>query len=100
MDNAGIGLIGLLVMGQSLAFKMAGHSYRVAAFNRMTNKVDDFIDGPAKGISIIDTHSMEQLADSKACYGLYIVAAHAFQFFFLIYIKVLSVETCIVECGN
>ena len=64
MDKADIALIGLAVMGQNLVLNMADHGYRVAVFNRTTSKVDDFINGPAKGTSIIGTHSMEELVDS------------------------------------
>ena len=64
MDKADIGLIGLAVMGQNLVLNMADHGYRVAVFNRTTSKVDDFLNGPAKGTTIIGTHSMEELVES------------------------------------
>ena len=64
MDKADIGLIGLAVMGQNLVLNMADHGYRVAVFNRTTSKVDDFINGPAKGTTIIGTRSMEELVES------------------------------------
>ena len=63
-EKADIGLIGLAVMGQNLVLNMADHGYRVAVFNRTTSKVDEFIDGPAKGTSIIGTHSAEELVAS------------------------------------
>ncbi len=66
MENAGIGLIGLAVMGQNLVLNMADHGHRVAVFNRTTSKVDDFISGPASGTNIIGTHSLEQLVASLA----------------------------------
>ncbi|MBT8133786.1 MAG: decarboxylating NADP(+)-dependent phosphogluconate dehydrogenase, partial [Gammaproteobacteria bacterium] len=66
MEKADIGLIGLAVMGQNLVLNMADHGYRVAVFNRTTSKVDEFIEGPAKGTSIIGTHSMEELVASLA----------------------------------
>jgi len=59
MEKADIGLIGLAVMGQNLVLNMADHGFRVAVFNRTTNKVDEFIDGPAKGKSIVGAHSLE-----------------------------------------
>jgi 6-phosphogluconate dehydrogenase len=65
-DKADIGLIGLAVMGQNLVLNMADHGYRVAVFNRTTSKVDDFINGPAQGTTIIGTHSMEELVSSLA----------------------------------
>ena len=61
MEKADIGLIGLAVMGQNLVLNMADHGYRVAVYNRTTNTVDEFIDGPAKDKSIIGTHSVEEL---------------------------------------
>ena len=61
MDKADIGLIGLAVMGQNLVLNMADHGYRVAVYNRTTSKVDEFIDGPAQGKSIVGTHSIEEL---------------------------------------
>lgn len=60
MANADIGLIGLAVMGQNLALNMNDHDFVVAVFNRTTSKVDEFLDGPAKGTKIIGTHSIEE----------------------------------------
>lgn len=59
--QADIGLIGLAVMGQNLALNMNDHGFTVAVFNRTTSKVDDFLNGPAKGSKIIGTHSLEEL---------------------------------------
>ncbi|MGM0812614.1 decarboxylating NADP(+)-dependent phosphogluconate dehydrogenase [Thioalkalivibrio sp.] len=64
MANADIGLIGLAVMGQNLVLNMADHGYRVAVFNRTTSRVDEFLDGPARGQSITGCHSMEELVAS------------------------------------
>ena len=61
MEKADIGLIGLAVMGQNLVLNMVDHGYRVAVFNRSTNKVDDFINGPAKDKTVIGTHTLEEL---------------------------------------
>ncbi len=60
MAEADIGLIGLAVMGQNLAMNMNDHGFRVAVFNRTTEKVDDFLAGPANGSNIIGTHSLEE----------------------------------------
>lgn len=60
MTKADIGLIGLAVMGQNLVLNMADHGFSVAVFNRTVSKVDDFLHGPAKGTSIIGTHSLEE----------------------------------------
>jgi 6-phosphogluconate dehydrogenase len=56
-----IGLIGLAVMGQNLVLNMNDHGYRVAVFNRTVQKVDDFINGPARGRAIQGAHSLEEL---------------------------------------
>jgi 6-phosphogluconate dehydrogenase len=48
-----IGLVGLAVMGQNLILNMADHGFQVAAYNRTTSKVDEFLAGPAKGKSIL-----------------------------------------------
>jgi len=57
---ADIGLIGLAVMGQNLALNIHDHGYKIAVFNRTTSKVDEFLDGPAKGSKVIGTHSIEE----------------------------------------
>ncbi|MEA3334893.1 MAG: decarboxylating NADP(+)-dependent phosphogluconate dehydrogenase [Chloroflexota bacterium] len=59
--KADFGLIGLAVMGQNLVLNMDDHGYTVAVFNRTVSKVDDFIDGNAKGSKVIGTHSIEEL---------------------------------------
>jgi len=57
--TADIGLIGLAVMGQNLVLNMADHGFEVAVFNRTTSKVDDFVQGPAKGKKVVGTKSLE-----------------------------------------
>ncbi|TVP84026.1 MAG: decarboxylating NADP(+)-dependent phosphogluconate dehydrogenase [Thioalkalivibrio sp.] len=64
MANADIGLIGLAVMGQNLVLNMADHGYRVAVFNRTTRRVDEFLEGPARGHPITGCHSLEELVQS------------------------------------
>ena len=59
-----IGLIGLAVMGQNLILNMADHGFRVAAYNRTTRKVDDFVAGPAQGKSITGCRSLEEFVQS------------------------------------
>ena len=61
MPKADIALIGLAVMGQNLVLNMADHGFTVAVFNRTTSVVDEFVNGSAKGASIIGTHSLEEL---------------------------------------
>ena len=61
MDQADIGLIGLAVMGQNLVLNMDDHGFTVAVFNRTVSRVDDFINGNAKGTKVVGTHSMQEL---------------------------------------
>jgi 6-phosphogluconate dehydrogenase len=60
MSNADIGLIGLAVMGQNLVLNMNDHGFKVAVYNRTVSKVDDFLEGPAKGTEVVGTHSLEE----------------------------------------
>jgi 6-phosphogluconate dehydrogenase len=59
--SADFGLIGLAVMGENLALNIESRGYTVAVFNRTTAKVDEFIDGRAKGKKFIGCHSIEEL---------------------------------------
>jgi len=61
MAKADIGLIGLAVMGENLILNMESKGFTVACFNRTVSKVDDFINGRAKGKNIIGCHSIEEL---------------------------------------
>jgi len=64
MAKADIGLIGLAVMGENLILNMESKGFTVACFNRTVSKVDDFIEGRAKGKNIIGCHSIEELAEN------------------------------------
>ncbi len=59
MAEADIGLIGLAVMGQNLVLNMNDNGFTVAVFNRTTTKVDDFLNGPAKGTNVIGAKSLK-----------------------------------------
>ncbi len=61
MSEADIGLIGLAVMGQNLVLNINDHGFVAAVFNRTTSKVDEFMQGRAKGTNIIGTNSMEEM---------------------------------------
>ncbi len=58
------GLIGLAVMGENLALNVESRGYRVAVFNRTTEKVDDLMAGRAKGKNFVGCHSLEELVKS------------------------------------
>lgn len=61
-----IGLIGLAVMGENLVMNMANHGFQVSVFNRTTDKVSRFIEGRAKGMSIVGAYSIEELVEQLA----------------------------------
>jgi 6-phosphogluconate dehydrogenase len=65
MDNtkkAGIGLIGLAVMGENLVLNMESKGFSVAVYNRTVSKVDAFVLGRGAGKQIIGCHSLTELA--------------------------------------
>ena len=64
MAKQNMGLIGLAVMGENLVLNMENHGFSVAVFNRTTHKVDDFINGRAKGKNIKGCYSIEELMGS------------------------------------
>lgn len=63
MTKGDIGVIGLAVMGQNLILNMNDKGFKVVAFNRTTSKVDEFLNGAAKGTNIIGAHSLQELVD-------------------------------------
>ncbi len=63
-EKSDIGLVGLAVMGENLILNMANHGYTVTAYNRSTEKVDNFVNGRAQGKSIRGAYSIEELVNS------------------------------------
>jgi 6-phosphogluconate dehydrogenase len=63
-EHSDIGLIGLAVMGENLVLNMESKGFQVSVFNRTTEKIDNFINGRAKGKKIKGTHSLEELINS------------------------------------
>jgi 6-phosphogluconate dehydrogenase len=61
-QKADIGLVGLAVMGENLVLNIESRGFTVAVFNRTVEKVDNFVQGRAKGKKIIGTHSLKELA--------------------------------------
>lgn len=59
--EADIALIGLAVMGQNLILNMNDHGFVVCAYNRTTEKVDQFLSNEAKGTKVIGAHSLEEM---------------------------------------
>ncbi|MFZ9036383.1 MAG: decarboxylating NADP(+)-dependent phosphogluconate dehydrogenase [Francisellaceae bacterium] len=66
MQKADIAVVGLAVMGQNLILNMNDHGFKVVAFNRTTQKVDNFLNGAAKGTNIIGSHSIEEMISKLA----------------------------------
>jgi 6-phosphogluconate dehydrogenase len=64
MGKADIGLVGLAVMGQNLVLNMNDHGFTVAVHNRTTSKVDEFLEGPAKGTNVIGFHNLKDFVES------------------------------------
>ena len=61
MSKADIAVVGLAVMGENLILNMESKGFTVACYNRTVEKVDNFINGRAKGKNIIGCHSVEEL---------------------------------------
>jgi 6-phosphogluconate dehydrogenase len=60
--TADIGLIGLAVMGQNLAMNIADHGFSVAVHNRTPERTEQFLSGPASGMSITGASGPSELA--------------------------------------
>ncbi|XP_040582246.1 6-phosphogluconate dehydrogenase, decarboxylating isoform X2 [Lepeophtheirus salmonis] len=58
---ADIALIGLAVMGQNIILNMNDHGFVVCAYNRTTEKVDNFLANEAKGTKVVGAHSLEEM---------------------------------------
>ncbi len=61
-----IGLIGLAVMGQNLVLNMADHGYTVTVYNRTTETMAEFVEGPASGKSVVGAETVEEFVSSLA----------------------------------
>ena len=62
--TADIGVVGLAVMGENLILNMESRGFTVSCYNRTVSKVDAFIEGRAKGRSIVGCHSVEEFCAS------------------------------------
>ena len=61
MRKAEIAVVGLAVMGENLALNMEQNGFRVAVYNRTTEKVDRFLEGRGKDKKFVGAHSLEEL---------------------------------------
>ena len=64
MKKSDIGLIGLAVMGENLVMNMESKGFTVSVYNRTVERVDNFVNGRAKGLNIFGAHSLEELIES------------------------------------
>jgi 6-phosphogluconate dehydrogenase len=54
-------VIGLAVMGRNLIMNLNDHGYTVAAYNRTTSRVDDFLADEAARTAVVGARSLEEL---------------------------------------
>ncbi len=59
-----IGLIGLAVMGQNLVLNMADNGYTVGVYNRTTETMQAFVDGPAADTTVVGHDTVEELVEA------------------------------------
>lgn len=59
-----IGVIGIAVMGENLILNMESKGFHVSAYNRTVDKVENFVNGRAKGKNIYGATSVEDLIGS------------------------------------
>ena len=98
-----IGLIGLAVMGENLALNMESKGFSVAVFNRTVAKVDEFMQGTAKGKNFRGCHSLQELVDSLATprkVMLMVKAGPAVDDFIEQLLPLLSQGDVIIDGGN
>ena len=48
-------------MGQNLILNMNNHGFKVCAYNRTTEKVDEFIKNIAKGTEVVGANSVQEM---------------------------------------
>ncbi|QFP78362.1 decarboxylating NADP(+)-dependent phosphogluconate dehydrogenase [Deinococcus sp. AJ005] len=101
--TADIGVIGLAVMGENLILNMASKGFTVAAFNRTTSKVDDFVTGRAKGLTILgadDLPTFVSLLKSPRKVMLMVKAGPAVDAFIDMLAPLLDEGDIIIDGGN
>ncbi len=102
-DKCDFGLIGLAVMGENLALNVESRGYSVAVFNRTTSKVDDFMNGRAKGKRFVGCHNLEEFVASLAAPRkvlLMVKAGPAVDEFIEHLLPLLSPGDVIIDGGN
>jgi 6-phosphogluconate dehydrogenase len=103
MKKCDFGLIGLAVMGQNLVLNMDDHGFKVAVYNRTVSKVDEFINGNAKGTNIVGTQTIEEfisVLDKPRRVMLMVKAGKPVDDFIEILIPHLEKGDIIIDGGN
>jgi len=103
MEKCDMGLIGLAVMGENLVMNMERNGFAVAVFNRTVSKVDDFINGRAKGKNIVGCHTLEELVaslNSPRKVMLMVKAGPAVDDFIALLLPHLAKGDVIIDGGN
>jgi 6-phosphogluconate dehydrogenase len=104
MEQKGdFGLIGLAVMGENLVLNVESRGFTVAVFNRTVAKVDNFMEGRAKGKKIIGTHSLQELVQKLKTprrIMLMVKAGKAVDEFIEMLIPLLEQGDIIIDGGN
>ncbi|MGE0079268.1 MAG: decarboxylating NADP(+)-dependent phosphogluconate dehydrogenase [Bacteroidales bacterium] len=98
-----IGLIGLAVMGENLILNMESKGFTVTAFNRSIDKVENFLNGRAKGKNIRGAHSIDEFIASlerPRKVMLMVKAGKAVDDFIEILIPLLEPGDIIIDGGN
>lgn len=62
--NADLGLVGLAVMGQNLVLNMNDQGFKICVYNRTKEKVQTFLEGPAKGTQVMGSDSLKDFVES------------------------------------
>ncbi len=102
-NKCDIGLIGLAVMGENLALNIESRGFKIAVYNRTTSKVDELINGRAKGKNFVGCHSLEELVESLAAprkVMLMVKAGAAVDAFIEKLIPLLEPGDVIIDGGN
>ncbi len=90
-------------MGQNLILNMNDHGFKVVAFNRTVSKVDEFLQGAAKGTNIIGATSMEDLVaklESPRKIMLMVRAGEVVDHFIDALVPLLDKGDIIIDGGN
>ena len=98
-----IGLIGLAVMGENVALNIESKGFPISVFNRTVSKVDDFMNGRAKGKKFFGAHSLEEFVGSlkkPRKVILFVKAGSPVDEFIERLLPLLETGDLIIDCGN